>query len=144
RADAAEDAEDRLDEERRLDDAAIGEVAQRVEMADVVALDLEARAVLGAGGQDVFDIRKAVFEDALARALEIGPLPVMLERLEALEHGIKAEIHRAHVERRDLRLEDRRRLHALLDRHRGGAARGDVHDAGAALLDDLQERLEGG
>ena len=46
RADAAEDAEHRLDEERRLDDAAVGEMAQRIEMADVVALDLEARVVL--------------------------------------------------------------------------------------------------
>ena len=41
---------------RRLDQPAIDEMRQRVEMADVVALDLEARAVLGAGGQDVFDV----------------------------------------------------------------------------------------
>ena len=46
RADAAEDAEHRLHEQRRLDHAAVEEVPQRVEMADVVALDLEAGAVL--------------------------------------------------------------------------------------------------
>ena len=43
-ADAAEDAEDRLHEERRLDQAAVEEVRQVVEVADVVALELEARA----------------------------------------------------------------------------------------------------
>jgi hypothetical protein len=65
RADAAEDAEHRLDEERRLDEAAVGEVRERVEMADVVALDLEARAVLGAGRQDVLDVLEGVLEDAV-------------------------------------------------------------------------------
>ena len=79
RADAAEDAEHRLDEQRRLDEAALEEVLQRVEVADVVALDLEARAVLGAGCQDVFDVREGVLEDALARAFEVRLLPVVLE-----------------------------------------------------------------
>src|SRR5262249_47055611 len=45
RTDAAQDAEHRLDEKWRLDQPAVGEVPQRVEMADVVALDLEAGAV---------------------------------------------------------------------------------------------------
>ncbi len=49
RADAAEDAEHALHEERRLDQAAIDEIGAGVEMADVVALDLETRAVVGAG-----------------------------------------------------------------------------------------------
>ena len=44
-ADAAEDAEHRLHEQRRLDQAAVEEMPQRVEMADVVALDLEAGVV---------------------------------------------------------------------------------------------------
>ena len=43
-ADAAEDAEDRLHEQRRLDEAALEEMGEGVEMADVVALELEARA----------------------------------------------------------------------------------------------------
>ena len=43
-ADAAQDAEDRLHEERRLHQPAIEEMGQVVEMADVVALELEARA----------------------------------------------------------------------------------------------------
>ena len=45
RADAAEDAEDRLHEQRRLDQLAVEEMRQRVEMADVVAFEFEARAV---------------------------------------------------------------------------------------------------
>ena len=45
RADAAADAEHRLDEERRLDQPAVEEVRRGVEVADVVALDLEARVV---------------------------------------------------------------------------------------------------
>ena len=50
---------------------------------------------------------EGVLEDAVARAFEIGPLPVVLELLEAVEHRVEAEVHRAHVERGDLGLEDR-------------------------------------
>ena len=44
-ADAAENAEDRLHEQRRLHQLAVEEMRERVEMADVVAFELEARAV---------------------------------------------------------------------------------------------------
>src|SRR5688572_31647661 len=98
RADAAQDAKDGLYEERRLHDAAVGEVAQRVEVADVVALDLEAGAVAGTGGEDVLDVGERILEDALARAFQIGPLPVVLELLLALQHGVEPEVHAAHVE----------------------------------------------
>jgi hypothetical protein len=43
-ADATEDAEDRLHEQRRLHNPALEEMGERVEMADVVALEFEARA----------------------------------------------------------------------------------------------------
>ena len=75
-ADAAENAEHALHEERRLDQAAVDEMGKRVEVADVVAFDLEAGAVAGAGRENVFDVGKGVLEDAVARAFEIGPLPV--------------------------------------------------------------------
>ena len=65
RADAAQDAEHALDEQRRLHDAAIEEVRRRVQVPDVVALDLEARAVVRARGQDVLDVLERVPEDAL-------------------------------------------------------------------------------
>ena len=143
RADAAEEAEDRLDEERRLDQPAVDEMRQRVEMADVVALDFEARAVLGAGGEDVGDVLEGVLEDAVVRAFEIGALPVVLELLETVQHRVETEIHRAHVERGDLGLEMGAGLQAFLDQHGRRAAGGDVDDAVRALLDHLEEGLEG-
>src|SRR3982750_3932871 len=86
RADAPENAEYRLDEERRLHEPAVGEVAQRVEMADVVALDLEARVVRAARFEDVLDVLERVLEDALVGAGEVRPLPVVLELAVAPEH----------------------------------------------------------
>src|SRR5438094_6251361 len=109
RADAAADAEHRLDEQRRLEQPPLEEVRRGVEMADVVALDLEARVVVGAGLQDVGDVLEAVLEDALVAAREVGPFPVVLELLVAAEHLVQAEVHRAHVERRHLGLQAQRR-----------------------------------
>src|SRR5436190_19487792 len=98
RADAAENAEHGLDEERRLHQAAIGEMTQRVQVPDVVALDLEARAVRATGVEDVLDVLERVLEDAIVRSREVGALPVELEFAIAAEHREEAEIHRAHVE----------------------------------------------
>ena len=58
----------------------------------------------------------------------------MLEFPEAFEHREEAEVHRAHVERGDFRLE-LARPQALLDRHRRSAAGGEVDHAVRALLD---------
>jgi hypothetical protein len=44
-ADAAQDAEDRLHEERRLGEAPVEEMGQAIEMADVIAFELEAGAM---------------------------------------------------------------------------------------------------
>ena len=56
-ADAAEDAEDQLHEQRRLDELALEHVREVVEVADVVALELEAGAVrLADLLQDVLDV----------------------------------------------------------------------------------------
>ena len=56
RSDAAADAEHRLDEERRLEEPPLEEMCRGVEVPDVVALDLEARVVVGARLQDVGDV----------------------------------------------------------------------------------------
>ena len=45
-ADAAQDAEYRLYEERRLDDPAVDEMGQVIKMANIVAFELKARAVI--------------------------------------------------------------------------------------------------
>src|SRR5207248_5763349 len=95
RTDAAQNAKHALDEKRRLDNAALEEIRGRVQMADVVALDLEARAVVGARRQNVFDILEGVAEDPLVRCLEIRALPVELELPETLEHRKQSEVHRA-------------------------------------------------
>src|SRR5580658_6541565 len=63
-ADAAEDAEDGLHEQRRLDDLLIQAIGQVVQMADVVAFELEARAVRFAQPlDDAGDILEGVAED---------------------------------------------------------------------------------
>ena len=141
-ADAAEDAEDQLDEQRRLDQAAIEHVGEVVEVADVVALELEAGAVALADLlQDVLDVLIGVAEDEVARALERGRLPVVLPGLVALEHRVEAEVHRAHVERAHLGLGAARGGEALLEAHAVAAAGGDVdHDVGGLL--DHREELE--
>src|SRR5437762_9649513 len=93
RPDAAQDAEHALNEERRLHHAAIGKMRQRVQMANIIAFDFEARPILRTRGENVFDILEGVLEDALARAFEIRALPVMPEALEPVEHRIATEIH---------------------------------------------------
>src|ERR1700682_3511024 len=102
RTDATENAEHTLDEKRRLDHPAVEEMLRRIEVADVVALDLEARGVARAGGKDVLDVRERVADAAVCRTLEIGPLPIVLEGRETRQHRKQSEVHRAHVERGDL------------------------------------------
>jgi len=63
-ADAAENAEDRLHKERRLDQTAIDKMRQIVEVPDIVALMLEAGAALFAQPlYDLLDIGEGVAED---------------------------------------------------------------------------------
>src|SRR6476661_4264866 len=73
--DAAQYAEDRLDEQRRLDQAAVEEMAQIVEMGDVIAFELEARAVARERRQDVFDIPEGIAEHQVAGVLQMLALP---------------------------------------------------------------------
>src|SRR5262249_6218436 len=77
--DPAEDSEHRLHEQRWLHQAAIEEMPQRVEMTDVVAFDLETRAVSGAGCQNVLDVGEGILEHALLRIFEIGLFPIVFE-----------------------------------------------------------------
>ena len=74
-ADAAENAEHALHEERRLHETPVDEVGKRVEMPDVVALNLEPRAVIGASRENRLDIGEGVLEDMIARPFEVGLLP---------------------------------------------------------------------
>ena len=108
RADAAEDAEHRLDEQRRLDQAAVDEM--RAACRGGRCRSTRSRSACRWRRTCVrmyVDVAERVPEDAVVEAREVGPLPVVLELLEARQHREQAEIHRAHVERRDLRLEMR-------------------------------------
>jgi len=69
-------------------------------------------------------------------------LPVVFEALVTVEHGIEAEIHRAHVEGGHLRAGAQGRGQPLLQAHPGAAAGGDVDHGIAALLDPGQELHE--
>ena len=85
-ADAAEDAEDRLHEQRRLDQPALEEVGEVVEVADVVALELEARAVVSPSSLRMYSMSLKVLRKMKSRdALEIRRLPVVLELLDAFD-----------------------------------------------------------
>src|SRR5215471_10022338 len=97
-------------------------------MSDVVALELEARAVRAAETEDFGDVLERVPEHPGFARCEILRLPLVLPRLLPLEHLVEAKVHRAHVERRELWLQLQRRLQAVLDGHRLRSAGGDVDD----------------
>src|SRR4029078_1532319 len=92
-ADAAENTEHRLHEERRLHQPAVEEMFQAVEMSDVVAFELEACAVRAAGGEDIFDILEGIAEDEIAGILQMFALPSKLEIPVAVEQMKQPEIH---------------------------------------------------
>jgi hypothetical protein len=141
-ADTAQDAEHRLHEQRRLDEAALEEMRQVIEVPDVVAFELEPGVVVSAGLQHEFDIPERVAENEIAGAFQVRLLPIEFEILVAVEHREQGEVHRAHVEACDLGLEHLGGPDALLHPHGRRAARGQVDDRVASLLDDRQERGE--
>src|SRR3546814_12289941 len=82
------------------------------------------------------NVLEAVAEDEVMAALQHRRLPLMLELLEALEHGEQAEVHRSHVEARHFRLPYRRRPYPLLDRPIGRPPRGKIDTDVRSLLAD--------
>src|SRR3546814_20346807 len=113
RPDAAEQAETRLDEQRRLHQSFLVEIVQIVEVAGIIAFEFIARAGCVECIQRKTNVLEAVAEDEVMAALQHRRLPLMLELLEALEHGEQAEVHRSHVEARHLRLPYRRRPYQI-------------------------------
>ena len=77
-ADPAEDAEDGLDEERRLDESAVDEMRQIVEVPDVIALELEARSEIAEFAHAALDLGEGIRQDEIGRACEIGLFPSYL------------------------------------------------------------------
>ncbi len=103
----------------RLQSARVAEMGQRVEMADIVALELEAGAAAFARVRTrMFSISLKVFlEDRVARRLKQLRLPLVLPVAIALvERGKEPEIHRAHIERAHFRPRPRGRRQPLIQR----------------------------
>src|SRR3712207_4386005 len=96
--DAPENAEDRLHEQRRLNDSLLEVERQVVEVADVVALELEAGPANAKVGDDGFDVLERVLEDEVARHLQVVGLPLVPEIPDPVEHREEAEVHAAHVQ----------------------------------------------
>jgi hypothetical protein len=142
RADAAEDAEHGLHQERRLDQLAFGEMSEVVQVANVVAFELEARAIFRQCSQCKFDIFEGVAKNEIAGALQLLPLPIVLEILEPVQQWEQGKVHRTPVQGGELRLEADGGLDALFDGHEGAAATREVHDGVGGLLDACEERLE--
>src|SRR4051812_31709129 len=93
RADASENPEDRLHEQGRLDQTAVQEMLEIIKVPDVVAFELEARAVIGAGRQNEFDVLERIPEHQIARILQMLALPLKLEFLVAIEQMEQPKIH---------------------------------------------------
>ena len=142
RANATAQAKDRLDQQRWLHEAAIEEVCGRVEMANVVALDLEPRLVLAARLKDVRDVFECIFEDTVVASFEIGTLPIVLEFLEAPEQLVQPKVHGPHVQRSYFRPQLQRRLQPLLNGHRRCPACGNVDHHVRRLFDEWYELAE--
>ena len=136
----AEDAEDELDEDRGGDQAAVDEVSQHGQMADVVALEFKPRAALGAHFvEDMGDVAGGVLEHHIVGVFEERFLPVEFEVLDPSEHGIEGEVHRPHVEAAHFGRVGPGRGEALVKAHDGRAAGGHVDDGVGPLGDGGQE-----
>src|SRR5690606_26551382 len=82
RSDAAQNPEYRLHQQRWLHQSALKEMRQRVEMTDIVTLELETRAAAFAEIlQNSFDIGKRVAKNEIAAVLEMLAFPFVFEAL---------------------------------------------------------------
>ena len=50
-------------------------MGQRIEVADIVALDLKPGAIIRTGRQDVFDVGERILEDPVSRAFQVWVVP---------------------------------------------------------------------
>src|ERR1700751_1515205 len=82
--DAAKDAKDELDEDRRLEQADVHAETQIIEMADVVAFMFELDVVWRELLRGVFDVGEGVSENIAVGIGDVAPLPVELPRVVTL------------------------------------------------------------
>ena len=136
-------AEDELQENRRLEHAAVNQMREIVEVTGIVTLVFEFHAVADAERVvDLLDIAKRIGEDVGVGVEQIALLPIVFPGLVAARHREQREIHRAHVHRAHFRRQRVGGGDALLDGHGHGAARGDVHHRIGRLFDARQKLHE--
>ncbi len=141
-ANAAEDPEHGLHEQRRLDQAAVeGSASGCRDARCVVALELEL-VPFALQVSRMYSMSWKLLRNTSRAWLRAPASPVVLERLVAVEQVVEAEIDRAHIQRGDLGLERRGRLDPFLDAHEWAAAGGDVDHRVGLLLDPRQEAGE--
>ena len=110
--------------------------ASVVEMADVVALELEAGALLAQRAHDPFDVAEGVAKHVVATSSRGIRAPSRAGSwLIAGDHREHREVHAAHVQRAQLGREGARRGGALLERHAVARAGRDVDHHIRALVD---------
>ena len=113
-------------------------------MADVVALELEARAVrLSQLAEDLLDVAEGVPEDQSSRSLRHrrcshGYFHSEMPRADLVE----GEVHRAHVQRTEFGPRLERIGEALVERHARAAAGRDVDDGVGLRRDPRHELIE--
>ena len=140
-ADPAEDAEDRLDEQRRLDHPLLEEVGEVVEVADVVALELEPSARARRASRTIVSMSLYVFRKMKSRVISrYSGSQSCWNVLTRSSTGNNPKFMLPMFSEQSSGSNLSRRPCALLDRHSVPAARRDVdHDVGALL--DLRQEL---
>jgi hypothetical protein len=112
-------------------------------MADVVALMLEARAVLLAERlENAFDIAERITKYYVRASLQVGQLPFVFPILVALGKWKHPEVHRAHVEGAHLRARRQGGCKPFFQRHASAAPGGYVDDRVRLLFNPRQEAKE--
>jgi hypothetical protein len=76
-ADAAENAEDALNEEWRLYQAAVGEVGQVIEVTHVITFEFKTGSHGAQAAHAALDLGERVRQNEIPGSFQIGPLPGM-------------------------------------------------------------------
>ena len=88
-----------LNQQRWLEQFAVDEMRQCIEVANIVALAFEFGTVpVAKFTNEPFNLREGVGDDVVTSALDIGLLPVVFPVVDVIGHIENAEIHRTHVE----------------------------------------------
>src|SRR6185437_14684289 len=143
RSEAAQVAQGILNEQRTLHETLLDAMREVVQLAHVVADELEPDAILIAElGEDGPDVAERIPPNPVFGAFHVRLLPGMLPADDAACRLVEGNIHRAHVERAEFRLGLERISEPILERFLRAAARRDVDDRVGRRGYDGDEFLE--